>query len=334
MSDSEPSAGHAQAIGMIRHNLGEAAKFLDQEGVTEIMANPDGKIFVESHEQGMFDSGLVLSASARASIINTVASVNGDVITPDNPEVGGVVPGWGARFQGMIPPACVGPAFAIRMPSARVFTLEEYAAAGTMSQEQAKTIVWGLEQRKNFLVVGGTGSGKTTLSNAILSRLSTSPHRIMTIEDTPELRCEAPNTIPLFVNRQTSFNYRKALFVALRSRPDRIIVGELRDGEASLGLLKAWNTGHSGGIATLHANSARSALPRLEQLLQEVMNHTPRALIAEAIDIVVYIERYERKGPQGQKVRDRRVRELVIMHNELDASGGYQSKTILHPSMS
>ena len=329
----QPSHAQQNAIELILHNLGPVAAYLDDPRVTEIMANDDGKVFVESHQEGMHDSGLHLTASARATIVNTVASINGDVITPENPEVAGVLPKYGARFQGVIPPACVAPAFAIRMPSARVITLEEYVASGTLTQQQAQAILWGLEHRKNFLVAGGTGSGKTTLANAILARLKDSPHRIMTIEDTPELRCEAPNRFQCFVDRNTEFDYQKALFVALRMRPDRIVVGELRDGLASLELLKAWNTGHSGGLATLHANSAKAALPRLEQLLQEVTKHTPRALIAEAIDIVLYVERYERTGEGGQKERARRVREVARVSSDLGPDQAYQLHSITHPSL-
>ena len=322
------------ARDLVRHHMKGAARYLDEEGVTEIMANPDGKVWIESHARGLYDSGVELSSADRAVVINTVASASGDVVTPDVPHVGGLLPGYGARFQGLIPPAVSGPAFAIRMPSARLIPLAEYVASGTMTREQARTLAWAVRKRKNVLVVGGTGSGKTTLANAVLALLSGSDHRVMIIEDTPELRCEAPNTLAVKVDRQSGFGYQDALFNALRLRPDRIIVGELRDGLAALELLKAWNTGHSGGLATVHANSARSSLPRVEQLLQEVTEFTPRALIAEAIDVVVYVERYARPGPGGRSERARRVRTVALVKDGLTAGGDYDMyKSFDHDSV-
>ena len=201
---------------------------------------------------------------------------------------------------------------------------------GVLDETQASLLWEAILSRKNILVAGGTGSGKTTFTNALLSVLATTGHRVMLIEDTPELSCDSPNMVAVRVNRQAAFDYQRALFVALRMRPDRLIVGELRDGLAALELLKAWNTGHAGGMTTLHANSARACLMRLEQLLQEQLPQAPKGLIAQAVDLVVYIERVQNASGGAS----RRVRELVQVHDELDAAGNYHTRVLSHSSCS
>jgi type IV secretion system protein VirB11 len=150
------------------------------------------------------------------------------------------------------------------------------------------------------LVVGGTQSGKTTLANGLLHELSTaigSTQRVLMIEETRELRCSVPNHIALRTTETVDMT--RLVRTALRLRPDRIIVGEVRGAEA-LAMLKAWNTGHPGGIATVHANDARAGLIRLEQLVQEANVPPQPALIAEAVDLIVVIVR----TPTGRKITE------------------------------
>jgi len=317
---------------MIKEAMGSwLVQQLENPDVTEIMVNPDGLIWIDDHEQGLWCSDQHMAVSSRMLIINTLASLADQQINEDDPSVAATLPYRGARFHGIIPPAVEAPTFTLRMPSVIQYTLQDYVSSGQLEPKQAALLYNSFSSRLNVLVVGGTGSGKTTFANALLKVLEgpvLEKQRIMVIEDTPELVVPHKNAFKVKVNRQTRFNYKRALVDALRMSPDRIIVGELRDGLAALELLKAWNTGHNGGLATLHANSAASALPRLEQLLQEELRQPPRALIAQAINVVVYVERYHDQGKPK-----RRIREVLKLHEELGANGAYQFDRIAHSSV-
>ena len=318
-----------QAWQMIQHHLGQVNAYFTPE-YTEIMVNPDGKVWVDSHSQGMVCTPHTLSEESRRTIIESVASATSQTVHAELPQLDGTLPIVGYRFAGLLKPAVSAPAFSIRLANEKVLTLKHYMDSGALTQSQARLLLVGVKERQNILVVGGTGSGKTMLSNALLDVMTHSNHRILTIEDTPELKCNAPNHIGLRVIRDSAFTYRQALHLALRLRPDRIVVGELRDGIAALELLKAWNTGHNGGLATLHANSAESALPRLEQILEEEVQHAPKALIAEAVDLIVFMERYT---PSGTSARAWRAVDLARVHNRLDGRGGYALTHCYHETM-
>ena len=186
-----------------------------------------------------------------------------------------------------MPPVVQAPCFSIRKGAVAVFTLDDYVKAGTMTKAQSEALKYAVTSRQNILIVGGTSSGKTTLANALLSQVSKTGDRVLILEDTRELQCEAKDTVAL---RTHGKNVTLADLVrsTLRLRPDRIIVGEVRGPEA-LDMLKAWNTGHPGGIATVHANSAKAGLSRIEQLILEGAQVVPRTLIAEAINVIVFI---------------------------------------------
>ena len=143
-----------------------------------------------------------------------------------------------------MPPVALQPSFAIRVPAARVFRLEDYVGGTTMSEAAACALRRAVKSRQNILVVGGTGSGKTTLTNALLAEIANEDHRILILEDTRELQCAAKDCVSL--RTQASVSMRDLVRSTLRLRPDRIVVGEVRGGEA-LDLLKAWSTGHPGG---------------------------------------------------------------------------------------
>jgi type IV secretion system protein VirB11 len=184
------------------------------------------------------------------------------------------------------------PTFTIRKKAVMVFTLDEYVKEGMMSAHQRDCIVKAVRERKNILIAGGIGSGKTTLANAVLAEIGRQGDRLVIIEDTGELQCEAEDLIFLRT-RDNLVDMRELVKATMRLRPDRIIIGEVRGGEA-LELLKSWNTGHPGGLSTIHASGARQALRRLEQLIQEVVVQVPRSLIAEAVDMIIFIEKYGR----------------------------------------
>ncbi len=214
-----------------------------------------------------------------------------ETVNPNYPALAGVLPQSGERFQGLLPPLVDKPTFSIRKRPTVIFTLDDYVSSGVLSAQGAQTIRSAVAQRKNILVAGGTGSGKTTLVNAILHEPEFQSQRVVLIEDTRELQCSATDRVELLTkNTEPKVTMNDLLRMTLRLRPDRIVIGEVRGGEA-LAMLKAWNTGHPGGVATIHANSAQDALHRLEDLIGEVSQTIPYRSIASAINLVVFIER-------------------------------------------
>lgn len=297
---------------MLRTALGpEIALWLQEPAVIEVMLNPDGRLWVDRLASGLAATDCVMGAADAERIIRLVAHHVGAEVHGQAPRVSAELPESGERFEGLLPPVVAAPSFAIRKPAVAVFTLADYVAAGTMSAQQAEALAHAVAARKNILVAGGTSTGKTTLTNALLAEVASSGQRVVLIEDTRELNCAAPNLVSLRTKDGVA-SLSDLVRSALRLRPDRIPVGEVRGAEA-LDLLKAWGTGHPGGIGTLHAGSAIGTLRRLEQLIQESVVTVPRALIAETINVIAVL------------VRDgtgRRLSELVEVHG-LDASGEY-----------
>ena len=273
---------HTAFCSVVRDALQDAATI-------EIMANADGSIWIEKVGLGVEVQEERLNAASRERIIRLIASGAGDTVSSAEPIVSAELPGGGERFEGLLPPIATSPCFSIRKPAASPFTIDDYVQQGGLSSALASTLRSSISDRENILIAGGTSSGKTTFTNALLYESAIETDRIVILEDTRELNCHAPNKVQLRTN-SGSATLQDLVRSTLRLRPDRIVVGEVRGGEA-LDLLKAWNTGHPGGITTLHANSARGALSRLEQLTLEAARHTPFDLIAEAIDVVVFMSR-------------------------------------------
>ena len=259
---------------------------LQDKSVIEIMVNPDGSLWLDKHGEGRVQAGELHPADAER-IIRLVASHIRVECNDAAPIVSAELPETGERFEGILPPVVTGPSFAIRKPAGIVYTLADYVEAQIMTPPQAQCLSQAIADRKNILVVGGTSSGKTTLTNALLNELVELNERVVIIEDTRELHCPVPDLVSLRTKRGVAL-MADLVRSTMRLRPDRIIVGEVRGPEA-LEMLKAWNTGHPGGVATLHANGAHAALYRLEQLIQEAVITVPRRLIADAIDLIVFI---------------------------------------------
>lgn len=289
MSGPAEAQSRERRRSMLRTAMGPgiAAALVDPL-VVEVMVNPDGSLRLDRLGEGRVDTGVRFEAAEVERVIRLIASHVRTEVHAGNPVVSAELPESGERFEGLLPPVASGPCFAIRKPAARIHTLEEYVADRILSPEQAGALRNAVAERRNLLIAGGTSSGKTTLANALLAEMATADERIILIEDTRELQCTAPDCVALRT-KPGVVSLADLVRSTLRLRPDRIIVGEVRGGEA-LDMLKAWNTGHPGGIATLHANSARAALYRPEQLVQEASAVVPRRLIAEAIDLVVFIE--------------------------------------------
>lgn len=295
---------------MLRTALGPAiARLLEDPCVVEVMLNPDGRLWIDRLSEGLSDTGERLSAADGERIVRLVAHHVGVEVHTGAPRVSAELPETGERFEGLLPPVVAAPAFAIRKPAVAVFTLEDYVAAGIMAEGQAEALRVGVATRANILVAGGTSTGKTTLTNALLAEVAKTEDRVVIIEDTRELQCTAPNLVAMRTKDGVA-SLSELVRSSLRLRPDRIPIGEVRGSEA-LDLLKAWGTGHPGGIGTIHASSAIGALRRMEQLIQEAVVTVPRALIAETIDLIavlagrgtsrrlVELARVEGLGPNG-----------------------------------
>ena len=273
---------------MLRTALGPAvARFLEDPAIVEVMLNPDGRLWVDRLSDGLSDTGERLSAADGERIIRLVAHHVGAEVHDRRPRVSAELPETGERFEGLLPPVVTAPVFAIRKPAVAVFTLDDYVAAGIMTADQAAILRQAVAARANILVAGGTSTGKTTLTNALLAEVAKTTDRVIVIEDTRELQCRAQNIIAMRTKDGVA-TLSDLVRSSLRLRPDRIPIGEVRGAEA-LDLLKAWGTGHPGGIGTIHAGSALGALRRLEQLIQEAVVTVPRALIAETIDLVAVL---------------------------------------------
>lgn len=282
------SESYARGARMLRTALGPAiAGFLDDASVVEVMLNPDGRLWIDRLTGGLEDTGARLSPADGERIVRLVAHHVGAEVHDQAPRVSAELPETGERFEGLLPPVVAAPSFAIRKPAVAVFTIGDYVAGGIMTDAQAVILRAAVHERRNILVAGGTSTGKTTLVNALLAEVALTGDRVVLIEDTRELQCAAPNLVALRT-KDGAASLTDLVRSALRLRPDRIPIGEVRGGEA-LDLIKAWGTGHPGGVGTIHAGSALGALRRLEQLVQEAVVTVPRALIAETIDLVAVL---------------------------------------------
>ena len=268
---------------------GNIRRLLDDPAVIEIMLNPSGELWVERLGQPMELIGH-MDASQAESLIDSVASNIDETITAMNPILECELPLDGSRFEALLPPVVSGPTFTIRKKAIMVFTLQNYVEQGIMTPPQREAIENAVRARDDILIVGGTGTGKTTLTNAVIRYMvdSCPDDRLAILEDTRELQCAARNAVQMRSVEQADMT--RLLKATMRLRPDRILVGEVRDG-AALALLKAWNTGHPGGVATLHANNAAAGLIRMEQQVAEATHAPMQPLIAEAVDLIVSIEK-------------------------------------------
>lgn len=290
---------HPRLVRKLQEALGDQlCVALDDASVVEIMLNPDGKLFIERLGHGVAPAGEMSSAAAEM-VIGTVAHALQSEVDTEQPIISGELPIGGHRFEGLLPPVVTQPAFTIRRRASRLIPLADFVRTGVMTEYQAATIRSAISARLNIIISGGTGSGKTTLANAVIDEIvkSAPEDRLVILEDTAEIQCAAQNAVLLHTS--DTIDMARLLKSTMRLRPDRIVVGEVRD-SAALTLLKAWNTGHPGGVATIHSNTAMSALRRLEQLTAEASQQPMHEVIGEAVDLVISIER----TPRGRLVRD------------------------------
>lgn len=298
---SPQAASLDRRIRMLRTAMGpEIAQALEDPDVVEIMLNPDGSLWIDRLSSGRAPMGISLSAADGERIIRLVAAHVRTEVHSGKPLLTAELPETGERFEGALPPVAPGPAFALRKRAVGVIRLTDYVTDGILTANQSAFLQEAVRERLNILIAGGTSTGKTTLANALLAEIASTGDRVIILEDTVELQCAARDHVPLRT-RAGVVTMAELVRSTLRLRPDRVIVGEVRGAEA-LDLLKAWGTGHPGGIATVHAGSAEGALFRLEQLILEVAVTPPRALIAEAVNVIIYI---------AGRGRARRIQEIV-----------------------
>jgi P-type conjugative transfer ATPase TrbB len=281
--------------------LDPIADFLADDRVVEVMGNADGCVWVDRLGEGLSRTDVRLVARDVERMLRLVAAEMLVELNAQNPLLSAKLPPpWGARLQGYMPPCVDAPTFALRKPAQLVFSLSDYVKKQIVTPAQREALTRAVHARDNILIGGGTGSGKTTFANALLRVVAEdTTDRVHIIEDTPELQCAAPNKVQVLVQPGVH-SWRDAIMAAMRFRPDRILVGEVRDGSA-LELLKAWNTGHPGGLATVHANDTRAMLDRLCQLIEEVVHPAPRALVAQTVQVCVHICR-DKSHPAGRRL--------------------------------
>lgn len=327
---------HNRLEAKLKRELGEIVLgFLADERTEDIMLNPDSSLWAKRMGEGFLQVGDMPPAQA-ASALNTIAAWKGTVMNHERPILETELPLDGSRFEGIISPIVRRPIFAIRLRPRRIFTLNEYERSGILTRKDdplnrirkrdtfiddvrglthAAVIRAAVAGKKNILTVGATGSGKTTFVNAVLDVMETvAPHdRVISIEDTTELQCAVRNYVDL--RAVGSVSMLDCLRACMRLKPTRIVVGEVRGAEAHA-MLKAWNTGHPGGAATVHANDALSGLIRLESLVAEATSAPQQTLIAEAVDLVVFVDQ------EPDLAAGRKVREVALVTGYRD--GGYQ----------
>ncbi len=264
--------------------------FLRDDTVFEVYVNPDGKVWQDSF-RGREYTGVTLTPAQTKQIILNVAALTDQLVTDEKPALDADIPANNffekCRFEGNLPGIVSAPTFNIRKHPKKIFTLDDYVTQGILSESQRKILLQAIKEKKNIIAAGGTKSGKTTMLNALLAEISKYDDRVILIEDTPELQCKAVDCVSMRTMR--SFSMSDCLRCVLRMTPDRIVVGEVRGGEA-LALLDAWSTGHGGGCSTVHSNSARDTLLRLENMTARVSQNPQQSTIGQAVNLIVYLK--------------------------------------------
>jgi type IV secretion system protein VirB11 len=288
-ADRPHSESRNRHEAVLRTAAAKLVSFLEDEAVVEIMLNADGSIWIERAGEGMSCSLVTMTPEDALRMLRIVATEMNVELSERHPSIAGKLPIWRARVQASIPPIVDAPVFALRKPAKLVFDLKDYVGRGILTPEEADALRRAVRDRENILIGGGTGSGKTTFANALLREIALTDARIYLVEDNPELQCMSRNKVQVLVQPPV-YGWNRAIVDAMRFRPDRIVIGEIRDG-AALEMLKAWNTGHPGGLSTVHANGTRAMLDRLCQLIEEIVPVAPRALVAETVNLCVHIRR-------------------------------------------
>lgn len=270
--------------------MSELLPLLQDETIFEVYVNPDGKVWTDGF-RGREWTGIILTPTQVKQIILNVAALTNQLVPDEKPVLDAEIPRNEffdkCRFEGNLPGIVLAPTLNIRKHPKKIFTLEDYVAQEILTSTQREIIVQAIHDKKNIIAAGGTKSGKTTLLNALLAEISKLNDRVILIEDTPELQCTAPDCVSMRTMR--TFTMSDCLRSVLRMTPDRIVVGEVRGGEA-LALLDVWSTGHGGGCSTVHSNSARDTLLRLENMTARVSQNPQQSTIGQAVNMIIYLK--------------------------------------------
>ena len=300
LTNSPKSSQDQEKRNLIEHYLGQQIRdLLDHPDTIEVSLNSDGRLFVSLNNGEKMLVRDDADQIAAQMLMNAIAAWKAVTFNDKFPLISVELP-TGERFSGQIPPVVPAPSFCIRKPSEKIITLEEYLHNGQINQHHYQIIVDAVKASRSMIILGGTASGKTTFANAVLQKISDTGDRLIIIEDLTELQCAAEDVLRL---REAPPHVSMSDLVkqSLRLSPERIIIGEVRD-RAALDLLKAWNTGHTGGIATIHANSAKDGISRLEQMILEAIPSVPHRLIESAVDLFIYIEKKAEKRYQVTQI--------------------------------
>ena len=278
--------------------------FIEDRNVTDIAIGINGELIVEGLGMEKTFTGIFFDDQTTTRIIYATAAVLGVAVDPDNPIVEGVLPNWKIRVEGILPPrAARNPMYFIRRPPSKIFSLESYLESGRITKERYDLLIEHIRKRSNIVIGGETGSGKTTLLNATIDKMRefTPDDRFYIVEDAGEIQCRARDFVPIWAAGKDCL---KAVATALRCNVSRIIFGELRYGDVTNEVLKAWNSGHTGGITTVHANCALTMLSRIRDLLREVI---PGELpdVAQSVQLLVHMKP-TRNGPVVSEVVETR----------------------------
>lgn len=265
----------------------EIYEYLFDPLVTEIDINPDNKIFIQKLGLGAVNTGKLAKPEDTKNLIQVLASLESQVVNPDNPRISTILPIGAARFEGLVPPVALNPSCTIRKKIITILSLDDYISQGFLGTTEKDLIVEYVKKKKNILIVGGTNTGKTTFANAILKEMEADggKERLLFIEDIRELQSKNDNNVFLQVIPGI-FSPKDALKSALRYTPDRIIYGEVRGAEA-FDLINAFNSGHKGGICTIHANDCRGGLEKVETYIMYEKDKPLSSLISRTIDVII-----------------------------------------------
>ncbi len=298
---------HRRQLAMLERNLGiDILEELDDPLVENIVLNPDGVVRVDRRGSGWSELRKMTAGQA-LRLIAAVAGCVDKVVDERSPSLEATLPTSGARFTAFIPPIVSSPGFALRRRASVIFSLEEYVSSGTLSEEHYAQLCIAVRTRLNIIVAGDTGTGKTTFTNALLQKIGEicPAHRLLIMEDTPELQCASANHV-MFLST-IHFKLNDIIALSLRSQADRLIVGEIRHGHAADSLLTAWYTGHAGGVCTLHAPSAEATLGRLETMLDMSgitrSREAMRGLISAVVNLIVYITK-DSDCKSGRRIKE------------------------------
>ena len=284
----------------IRFNLRQLEDLFNDPKLTDIFCSKDGDVSYKKFGAEIENSGITLPVSQRFQLLNQIAKyMELNINFFEYPVLEGTipVPEWkNARITAIFPPWIVAPSFTIRKPPEKIYTLEDYVANGQLSPERYEIIVKNIKENKNIIVSGGTGSGKTTLVNAIIKKKCEfyPKYRYYIVQDVSELQCDGEYAdMPVIRGEQATL----AVLLSLRYSPNVIIFGEVRKGAVMAELLDAWNTGHPGGVTTIHANSSGATITRIRKLLLDhYSNEASLPDLNEYIDIIIYIRKDRKTG--------------------------------------